>query len=100
MDMMKMMKQAAGMQKEMKKKQKKLAAMTVEFESAGGAVCASMSCDLKAKSLRIDPELIAEGDVRKIESAVLDAFKGVLKRAQDEAANEMKSITSGLNLPF
>ncbi|NQW29089.1 MAG: YbaB/EbfC family nucleoid-associated protein [Ignavibacteria bacterium] len=100
MDMMKMMKQAAGLQKEMKKKQKQLAGQTVEFSSAGGAVSITMSCDLKPKSIIISPELMESGDVKKIETAVLDAVKGAINRAQDEAAKEMKSLTAGMDLPF
>jgi DNA-binding protein YbaB len=98
MDMIKMMKQAATMQKELKKKQKQLADQTVEFTSAG--VTVKMFCDMKPKSLSIPAELIQTGNVKKIENAVLDAFKGALNLAQDEAAKEMKSLTAGLNLPF
>lgn len=100
MDMMKMMKQAAAMQKDMKRKQKQLAAQTVEFTVGNGTVTVTMSCDMKPQKLAIDPKLIEEGNVRKIETFVLDAFKGALHRAQDEAAKEMKSLTAGLNLPF
>jgi DNA-binding YbaB/EbfC family protein len=100
MDMMKMMKQAASMKKDMKKKQKALAKKTVEFSAAGGDVTVAMSCDLKPKSLSISPELIQTGNTKKIESAVLDAFEGALNQAQAEAADEMKSLTAGMDLPF
>ena len=100
MDMMKMMKQAASLQKDMKKKQKQLAGQTVEFSSSDGAVSVTMSCDMKPKSVVISPELIQSGNVKKIEDAVLDAIKGAINRAQDEAAKEMKSLTAGMNLPF
>lgn len=99
MDMMKMMKQAASMKKDMKKKQKALAKKTVEFSAADG-VTVTMSCDLKPKSLSISPELIQTGNTKKIESAVMDAFKGALNQAQAEAADEMKSLTAGMDLPF
>lgn len=100
MDMMKMMKQAAGMQKEIKKKQKILSSRTVEYTGSGGAVTVAMGCDLNPASVRIDSELIQTGNVKKIETAVLDALKGALTLARDEAAKEMKSVASGLNLPF
>jgi len=100
MDMMKMMKQAAGLQKDMKEKQKILADQTVEFSSFNKFVSVKMSCDMKPQSITISPGLIEEGDVRKIEKAMLDAFKGALNLAQDQAGKEMKSLTAGLNLPF
>jgi len=100
MNMVKMMKQAAGLQKDMKKKQKQLAKQTVEFSSADNAVTLTMSCDIKPKSIVISPELIQTGNVKKIEIAVLDAIKGALNQAQDAAAKEMKSLTAGMDLPF
>jgi DNA-binding YbaB/EbfC family protein len=100
MDMLKMMKQAAEMQKEMKKVQKQLSGKTVEFSSSGGLVTIKMSCDMKPQSIAVSPELIQSGNMKKIENAILDAFKGVLNVAQAEAAKDMKSLTAGLNLPF
>ncbi len=100
MDMMKMMKQAASMKKDMKKKQKVLASKTVEFSSGEQGVSIRMSCDLKPKTVEISPDLIQTGNTKKIETAVLDAMKGALNRAQAEAAEEMKSVTAGLDLPF
>ncbi|MDD3276243.1 MAG: YbaB/EbfC family nucleoid-associated protein [Kiritimatiellales bacterium] len=96
MDMMKMMKQVS----EMKKIQKQLAAKKVEFSSAAGQVTVKMSCDMKPHSVTIAPELIAAGNVKKIESAILDAFKGVLNEAQEATAKDMKSLTASLGLPF
>ncbi|HPR83548.1 MAG TPA: YbaB/EbfC family nucleoid-associated protein [Pontiellaceae bacterium] len=96
MNMMKMMKQVA----EMKKIQKQLASKKVEFSSAAGQVTVKMTCDMKPHSITIAPELIQSGNVKKIEAALLDAFKGVLNAAQMEAAKDMKSLTAGLNLPF
>ena len=100
MDMMKMMKQAASMQRDMKKKQKQLAKKTVEFSSADGAVTVEMSCDMKLKKLQIQPEIVNPAETKKLEKSVMDAVKGALNLAQDEAANEMKSLTAGMNLPF
>lgn len=96
MDMMKMMKQVA----QMKKIQKQLASKKVEFSSAGGQVTVKMSCDMKPHSVTIAPELIETGNVKKIENAVLDAFRGVLNEAQAATARDMKDLTAGLGLPI
>jgi len=85
---------------EMKKIQKQLAEKKVEFSSSGGQVTVKMTCDMKPQSITISPGLIATGNIKKIESAVLDAFKGVLNEAQAAAAKDMKSLTAGLGLPF
>ena len=100
MDMMKMMKQAAAMQKDMKKKQKLLAKQTVEFSDKSGLVKATMTCDMKPMSIEIQPDAVNPAEIKKLELAVLEAVKGALNLAQNEAAKEMKSLTAGLNLPF
>ena len=59
-----------------------------------------MTCDMKPQSVTIAPELIQSGNTKKIEGALLDAFKGVLNLAQTAAAEDMKSLTAGMGLPF
>lgn len=100
MDMMKMMKQATAMQKEMKKKQKMLSKQTIEFSSASGAVSIKMTCDLKTQSVEIQPELVNPAEIKKLELAVLNAVKGAINLAQSAAEKEMKSLTAGMDLPF
>jgi len=100
MDMMKMMKQAASMQKDMKKKQKTLSKQTVEFSSGAGAVTVKMTCDMKPQSVEIQPDLVNPAEIKKLEAAILDAVKGAINLAQSEAAKEMKSLTAGMDLPF
>lgn len=100
MDMMKMMKQAASMQKDMKKKQKMLSKKTVEYTTKKGEVTATATCDVKVQSIQIQPELVNPAEIKKLELAILDAVKGAITMAQNEAAAEMKSLTKGMDLPF
>lgn len=98
MDMLKMMKQAASLQKDMKKKQKELANKKVEFTYKG--ILASVSCDMKISSIKIDHELIDSKDYDKIEINIERAVQGALDLAQKKIGKEMGSLTSGMNLPF
>ena len=98
MDMMKMMKKATDLQKNMKKKQKELSKKTVEFSENG--VFVKCSCDLKIISIKIDEELIKSSDGDNIERFVLKATQGALDLAQKSISKEMGSLTSGMNLPF
>jgi len=100
MDMMKMMKKANRLQKEMKKKKKTLADQEVEFSSKCGRVTLTATCDLKMKSISISPQLVNPEDIKPLEKTVLDAMRGVLDLAQKQAAQEMKSLTAGMDLPF
>jgi DNA-binding YbaB/EbfC family protein len=97
--MMDMMRQAREMQKKMSQVQKKVAQMEVTASAGGGMVTAVVSGDLILKQLRIDPKVVAEGDVSLLEDLVLSAVNAAFKQAQDTMAEEMKSVTGGLKIP-
>jgi len=99
MNMMKMMKQAAELQKKMKKKQDELAKTEVEFSAGGGMVTATATCDMKIRSIRIKPEAVDPDDVEMLEDLVLAAVDGVLTKAQETMSREMAAVTKGLGLP-
>ena len=97
--MMDMLRQAREMQKKMGQVQKKVAAMEITASAGGGMVTAVVSGDLEIKSLKIQPNLIAEGDVSMIEDLVLSAVNAAFKQAQDTMAEEMKAVTGGMKIP-
>jgi len=99
MNMMKMMKQAAELQKNMKKQQDKLAKTQVEFSAGGGMVSAVATCDLKIKSIKINPDAVDPDDVEMLEDLVFAAVDGVLSLAQETMNKEMGKLTSGMGLP-
>lgn len=99
MNMMKMMKQAADLQKNMKKKQKELAKTEVQFSAGGGMVTAVASCDMKIKTIKINPDAVDPSDVEMLEDLVLAAVDGVLSSAQETMSKEMGELTGGMNLP-
>jgi len=99
MNMMKMMKQAADLQKNMKKKQKELAKTQVEFSAGGGMVTAVATCDMKIKSIKINPDAVDPSDVEMLEDLVLAAVDGVLSSAQETMGKEMGELTGGMGLP-
>ncbi len=99
MNMMKMMKQAADLQKNMKKKQKELGKTEVQFSAGGGMVTAVATCDMKIKSIKINPDAVDPSDVEMLEDLVLAAVDGVLGTAQETMSTEMGKLTSGMGLP-
>ena len=99
MNMMKMMKQAADLQKNMKKKQKELSQTEVRFSAGGGMVTAVATCDMKIKSIRINPDAVDPNDVEMLEDMVLAAVDGALGSARETMAKEMGQLTGGLGLP-
>lgn len=98
-NIMKLMKQAADMQKNMAKTQESLAALELEHSSGGGAVTIKIAGDGNISGIRIDPKVVQSGDVEMLEDLLLTAVQGAQEMAKETAANEMKKLTAGMNLP-
>lgn len=98
-NMMKMMKQAANMQKNMQKLQEELADRTVEFSAGGGKVTVTAAGDLSVRAVRIDPQVVDPKDTEMLEDLVLAAVDGALKKAQAMVNEEMSKLTSGMKIP-
>lgn len=96
---MKMMKQAADMQKNMAKAQESLAAIELEHSAGGGAVTVKITGDGNVAAIRIDPKAIQPGDADMLEDLILTAVRGAQDLARETAAREMQKLTAGLNLP-
>ena len=99
-NMMKLMKQAASMQKDMEKVQTELAEREVEFTAGGGMVTATARGDMSIVSIKIDPKVIDPDDVEMLEDLVQAAVDGALKEAKEMTAKEMGKITGGMGLPL
>ena len=99
MNIMKMMKQAASMQKKMHEMQSEIAKQEVEFTSGGGMVKAVAGGDISIKSIHIDPKVIDPEDPDMLEDLVLAAVDGALKEAQKLVSDEMAKVTKGMDLP-
>jgi DNA-binding YbaB/EbfC family protein len=98
-NIMKLMKQAASMQKNMEKMKEDLASQTVQFSSGGGMVTAVAKGDMSIESIKINPEVINSEDPEMLEDLVLAAVDGALKASKDLAAREMSKLTAGMGLP-
>ena len=98
-NMMKLLKKAAAMQKDMEKTQQELAEKTLEFSSGGGMVKVVARGDGSVQSMAIDPKAIDPEDAEMLEDMVLAAVNGALKEAKEMAAEEMGKLTAGLGLP-
>lgn len=97
-NMMKLMKQAQSMQRNMEKMQEELASRTFEFTAGGGIVKATAKGDQTLASVQIDPKAVDPTDVDTLQDMVLVAANGALKLAKDAASDEMAKITGGMGL--
>ncbi len=98
-NMMKLMKQASAMQKNMEKMQAELEEQTVEFSSGGGMVTVVARGNMTIESITIDPKVVDPDDVEMLQDLVLAAVDGATKAAKEMAAEEMAKITGGMGLP-
>ena len=96
---MKLMKQAASVQKDMERLQEQLADRTVDFASGGGMVNATARGDGSVASIKIDPRVVNAADTELLEDMILAAVNGAIQGAKDMAAKEMSRLTASLGLP-
>lgn len=103
-DIQSMMEQAKKMQDEVENIKRELSNKTVIAESGGGMVTAVMTGNNKLVSIKIAPELIAQGDIAMTEDLIVAAVNKAVEKAADLAGSDMGRIKNmmpnipGLNL--
>ena len=98
-NILKMIKDAAGMQKNMKKMQAQLRAKTVEFSSGNGLVTVTARGDASVSAIRIDPRAMDAAHPATLEKLVLTAVEGALEAAKKMSAGDMQTLMADMGLP-
>jgi DNA-binding YbaB/EbfC family protein len=91
--------QLQAMQKQMLEAQEALGEKTVEVTAGGGAIKVVMTGHQKLQSITIDPEVVNPEDVEMLQDLIVAAVNEAVDASQNLAADEMGSITGGLNIP-
>lgn len=99
MNIQKMLQQAQRMQAKLAETQAELAQKTVEASVGGGKVTVKANGAGDVLSLKIDPAVVDPSDVEMLEDLVLAAVKQAIENGRQLAADEMKKVTGGMNLP-
>ena len=94
-----LLKQAQGMQGKMADSKARLEALRVVGESGGGMVAVTISGAMRLLGCKIDPTLLQSGDVEMLEDLVVAATNQALEKLVEQQAQEMTSITGGINVP-
>jgi DNA-binding YbaB/EbfC family protein len=97
-NMANLMKQAQAMQAQMAKLQEEAATKTVTGTAGGGMVSVTANGGMEIVSVVINPEAMNGGDVDMLQDLVLAASNDALKKARDMMADQMKSVTGGMNI--
>lgn len=84
---------------DLRKAQKNLKKQIVEVEAGDGAVVVRVTGELKVESVKINPEMVDLNDIEELEHWIEIAVRDGLAKAQEIAADTMKPLMGGLNLP-
>ena len=101
-NILKMIKDAAGMQKNMKQLQTQMRAKTVEFSSGNGMVTVTARGDASIAAIRIDPRALDAAQPARntaLEKLVLTAVEGALEAAKKMSADDMQAMMADMGLP-
>jgi len=98
-NMQKMLKQVQKMQEEMARVQDELSRERVEASAGGGVVRAVASGHGDLIEITIDPSVVDPADVTLLQDLVIAAAGEAIRKARDQAAERMKAVTGGLQLP-
>jgi len=84
-------------QEDMKEVQKELSQVLVEEESGGVKVV--VSGDMELRDFKLDPKILENNDIKRIEWLISDAVDKAFSKAKKEAASKLKRVTGGLSIP-
>ncbi|MBC7101761.1 MAG: YbaB/EbfC family nucleoid-associated protein [Parvibaculum sp.] len=98
-NMFDIMKQAQQLQSRMQSLQAELETAEVEGRAGGGLVAVVMSGKGEVKKVSIDPSLMKEDEREVLEDLIVAASADAKAKAEELAAEKMKSVTGGLALP-
>lgn len=93
------MKQVQSMQSRMGDMQQKLETLSVTGQSGGGMVRVTMNGKATVQSISIDPSLMKEAEREILEDLLVAACADAKSKVEVLAAEEMKAITGGMQLP-
>lgn len=88
---------AKKIQEDIKQIQKELKEST--FEENSGGVKIVVSGDLELREFKLDPKIMENKDIGRIEWLISDAVDKAYSKARKEAMDKFKRITGGLSIP-
>jgi DNA-binding YbaB/EbfC family protein len=94
-----LMKQASQMQEKMAEMQAALEATTSDGSAGAGMVTVTLNGKGELKSVRVDPKLADPAEMEMLQDLLVAAHADAKRKIEAAAAEEMKKVTGGLELP-
>ncbi|MCR4666628.1 MAG: YbaB/EbfC family nucleoid-associated protein [Desulfovibrio sp.] len=93
------LRQAQVMQRKLAKVQEELAAKSYEASSGGGMVKVEVSGNNELRSIKIDPQIFADGDVEMLQDLIVAAVNEAQRIARETMEREMGTLSGGIKIP-
>jgi DNA-binding YbaB/EbfC family protein len=94
-DLSDIMRQAQEMQTKLAEAQQKMDQLTAEGSSGGCMVCVRLKGKGELDALKIDPSLLAPGEVEMLEDLLKAAHSDARRKLDDAMAEAMRAATGG-----
>jgi len=94
-----MMKQVQKMQARMMELQEELNAKEVEGSAGGGMVKVIVTGKGDLKAVKIDPQVVKDGDIEMLEDLIVAAITQAQESAAKLNQDTMSELTGGMNIP-
>ena len=94
-----MMKQAQALQEKLARLQEEAGKKTVEATAGGGMVTVVANGKQEIVSIKIDPEVVNRAEVEMLQDLILAAVNEARRKAQELMAEQMKTLTGGIQIP-
>ena len=86
----------SGFLRKMQENQRALEEKVFEASAGGGAVTVKMSGKREITALEISPDAVDPDDVETLQDLITAAFNEVMKKIDEESAQQLGSLTGGL----
>lgn len=94
-----MLKQAEKVKAQMEKLQEEAGEKTVEATAGGGIVTAIAKVKGEIVSIKIEPEIVREGDIEMLQDLITAAVNESLNRGKEIMKEEIAKAATGFGLP-
>lgn len=94
-----MLKQAEKMKEQIEKLQAEAGERTVEATAGGGMITAVAKAKGEVISIKIEPEIVKDGDIEMLQDLVTAAVNEALSRGRDMMKDEISKAATRFGLP-
>ncbi len=94
-----MLKQAEKMKEQIERLQYEAGEKIIEASSGGGMVTVKAKAKGEIISIKIDPEIVKEGDIEMLQDLITAAVNASLNQGRELLQSELAKAATGLGLP-